>query len=1231
MYSIKHRGGFLRAMILIALLWTAGWQLSAQSTAYLVPDIGAPGMNVAVELIGPATARGNFGADGLYLNNPGDRVRLICANPGDSTKIVIGPVVVSWEGRLLSTQIFVRPDVQPNSTDWRLLDSPFRVPLLVTVDGAPSNTDTLYLVRPQPAVRSSSDGELGSGGTWGIRSRRGAMIFDSLLLSGTRISVSRTDCDPQTPGIQGYLPAVILSRGPVVCAPNATVTVDASGKHGGPGGGGGGGAFCDWSGSGNDGGDGFTGGGRGGRNRAGNPVGRDEYRNPGAGTGPRIGETGSSLNGVPGGISPAYEGSGGGTGHPFGSSGTGCDDGTRCNPAGGFGGGSGQQQRMAGGGGGYATDGLSSRNGNGGGAHGSRTLVPLAGGSGGASGNPQLAFNCSGDGGGGGGALRLFAPSIEAYLLTADGGTASNGASGDGGCGSGGAVSLEAKIPSGVWKIHAQGGSNPGMAGGAGRVRMDGPLGWWSGGFLNDESLYIGPSTDTTSFVRQRFTLTGTGDGSPIQLYLKSDHMPWTLIATVTQYVRDWSMDLTLPEVEGIWFLTAVQVVQPRSPEDPFAVFSQAAANILICRAFPQLTAPAERDFGLVYCSDDMLDTVFVANTGDGRLDITSARFQGGVAGYSLQSPTAFPMSIPAGDSTAFIVRFRPGTSGTGVARDTLLLMHNDRSSPSPWQIRYQATQEIRSFTLDPRSLHYDLAYCRDTSVVDTVWVRNDGAGPVTILAPISNSSAFTLLAPPAAAFPLSLPQGAGLPLVLEFRPSAVGNFSGELIVKSDLASCNLEDRVLVEGIARAVSWDIGDSAITFPRLLCFGQIADTTVLLRNDGEVDLTLDASFLPAGAFSIVAPALPILLPAGSMTSIWLRFAPPSPGSFDADLQLISHPCSMNRKLLLTGRRDSIGLAMLELDFGTIASGGFPEQRTATIHNTGSVPVFVQSALSDPPGIFVVVSGLPTSIAAGDSALLLVQMNDPGSDGLVNGTLTFNSDPVCDPLTVTMRGGRGTAALTLEADTLSGSPGDQRTVGIYVRNASNISLAGATEIRANLRFNASLLVPEFGDGGEVVAGERSVPLRIPIHDGIDGQVLSLPFRVTLGDAENTALVFDSLAIVGGFVEITTVPGRFLLTGICREGGTRLFSGIRLKASAVPNPFNPATVIRFTLPEAGHVSLVVVDVRGRHVAELVNGPLPAGEQSVRFDGSGLPNGFYQFFLHTRWGVLAGRMLLVK
>lgn len=63
-------------------------------------------------------------------------------------------------------------------------------------------------------------------------------------------------------------------------------------------------------------------------------------------------------------------------------------------------------------------------------------------------------------------------------------------------------------------------------------------------------------------------------------------------------------------------------------------------------------------------------------------------------------------------------------------------------------------------------------------------------------------------------------------------------------------------------------------------------------------------------------------------------------------------------------------------------------------------------------------------------------------------------------------------------------------------------------------------------------------------------------------------------------------------------------------------PNPFNPETQIDYSIKEAGHASLMVYDITGRKVAELVNEYRPEGFYSVSFNGKDLPSGMYIYTL---------------
>ncbi len=83
-------------------------------------------------------------------------------------------------------------------------------------------------------------------------------------------------------------------------------------------------------------------------------------------------------------------------------------------------------------------------------------------------------------------------------------------------------------------------------------------------------------------------------------------------------------------------------------------------------------------------------------------------------------------------------------------------------------------------------------------------------------------------------------------------------------------------------------------------------------------------------------------------------------------------------------------------------------------------------------------------------------------------------------------------------------------------------------------------------------------------------------------------------------------------------------------------PNPFNPSTTLSFDLVRPGAVSLRVVDVRGRHVAQLLDESLPLGFHEARWKGRDdagrdVPAGVYFAQLITDEARETRRMVLLK
>jgi photosystem II stability/assembly factor-like uncharacterized protein len=78
-------------------------------------------------------------------------------------------------------------------------------------------------------------------------------------------------------------------------------------------------------------------------------------------------------------------------------------------------------------------------------------------------------------------------------------------------------------------------------------------------------------------------------------------------------------------------------------------------------------------------------------------------------------------------------------------------------------------------------------------------------------------------------------------------------------------------------------------------------------------------------------------------------------------------------------------------------------------------------------------------------------------------------------------------------------------------------------------------------------------------------------------------------------------------------------------------PNPFNPNTLIKFSLPSHGKVKLEFFDILGNRVSSGINKELSAGDYSYDFDGSGLSSGVYFYKLGFDGISHIKKMTLVK
>lgn len=149
---------------------------------------------------------------------------------------------------------------------------------------------------------------------------------------------------------------------------------------------------------------------------------------------------------------------------------------------------------------------------------------------------------------------------------------------------------------------------------------------------------------------------------------------------------------------------------------------------------------------------------------------------------------------------------------------------------------------------------------------------------------------------------------------------------------------------------------------------------------------------------------------------------------------------------------------------------------------------------------------------------------------------------------------------------------------------------------------------------------AGHGTVRLQFDVAEF--GETMAVKYAAAYDEFADRHLVpIEDHEFVFGVTGVDDVPG--LGRGIDFVGGR-------------PNPFNPATELRFELAAPSTVQLSIFDASGRCVRTIDVDGLPAGEHGVRWDGTDdhgrlVASGVYQVLVESSVGADRGRVIMLK
>lgn len=289
------------------------------------------------------------------------------------------------------------------------------------------------------------------------------------------------------------------------------------------------------------------------------------------------------------------------------------------------------------------------------------------------------------------------------------------------------------------------------------------------------------------------------------------------------------------------------------------------------------------------------LDTFCIVNISGAAQTISQLNFSNPSGRYALVDPPSLPaqITIPAGDSTCFVVEYTPNDL-TNDRADRAYLQYK-ATGGIDWQIQLIGSSATPKLFVTQRTA-YGTVEVGDTRT-ETLIVENTSSLPVT-LDSLTIGGGYTIVGT-TRPLPTILAPRDSLAVIVEFRPTAAQPYNTTLVAHSN-DPCAITGTGVLEG--RGVIIEL-ENAIT---LVNFGYVrpcecSERTIELLNASQVfgmqidSLWIDAQGIPAGKpefftwTSTNSPTgtVPYTIPAQSRDTVTVRFCPNTPADSTSTL--------------------------------------------------------------------------------------------------------------------------------------------------------------------------------------------------------------------------------------------------------------------------------------------------------------------------------------------------------
>jgi hypothetical protein len=447
--------------------------------------------------------------------------------------------------------------------------------------------------------------------------------------------------------------------------------------------------------------------------------------------------------------------------------------------------------------------------------------------------------------------------------------------------------------------------------------------------------------------------------------------------------------------------------------------------------------SPQSVSFGNVQVGSSGSQTVSLLNTGTGSVNVSQATMAGN--GFGMTG-LAVPMTLGAGQSTAFTVSFAP--AGAGSASGNISVVSNAANSVSTVALTGMGVQP--QISVAPGSVSFGPVTVGQTSS-QAVTLTNAGGAYLNITQLAGPGTGFSLSG---LALPFTLAPGKSTAFTVSFTPTSGASFAGSLMLVSNAPTSPTTIPLSGTGSAQVLQLTPSTTSLIFGNQ-ALNASATQSVTLTNTGNAAVSISQVNVAGSGFTLNGSAPLVTLSAGQAASFSVTFTPTTAGSATGSASVVSTAANSPLSISLSGVgvQPQISVVPGSVSFGTVTVGQTNSQ-TITLSNPGSANLNVTQFAGPGTGFGLTGLAMPLTLAPGKSTTFTLSFT-PWSGTSSSSSLTLISNAPNSPTTIPLSGTGLSPVLQLTPSTTSLSFGSETlnasaTQSVTLTNTGNAAVS-------------------------------------------------------------------------------------------------------------------------------------------------------------------------------------------